>query len=342
MDTNGYVSLGTTSNLSAFLTVGGDSSTCRVLPLTDNVGYVGESTHRWASIYAVNINLNGTANVLGTITTGIWNGTAIADAYIASAATWNAKQGAITLTTTGSSGAATFSSNTLNIPNYSLSGLGGVAGSGTGKYVSKWSGTGASTTITNSLIYDDGTSVIIGDTNAYGSTFNVQRNGDGTIIKAHGSSDNIFEIESLGNAVSGYGNLYLYRGGVTKVFLTANGTSFIGSTLLINTSTPATGTLQVNGTVYATAFYESSDVRLKNIIETNPNVDISNIDVIKFTRTDNDTKQVRYGYSAQQIQSILPEVVTGVDYLNVNYMDVHTLKIAALEKEVSELKAKLN
>ena len=36
------------------------------------------------------------------------------------------KQNTITLTTTGSSGAATFSSATLNIPNYTLSGLGGI------------------------------------------------------------------------------------------------------------------------------------------------------------------------------------------------------------------------
>lgn len=35
-------------------------------------------------------------------------------------------QGALTLTTTGSSGASTLSSNTLNVPNYTLSGLGGV------------------------------------------------------------------------------------------------------------------------------------------------------------------------------------------------------------------------
>ena len=40
--------------------------------------------------------------------------------------TFNNKQGAITLTTTGSSGAATFTTNTLNIPNYTLAGLGGV------------------------------------------------------------------------------------------------------------------------------------------------------------------------------------------------------------------------
>ena len=38
----------------------------------------------------------------------------------------NAKQDDITLTTTGTSGASTFVANTLNVPTYSLSGLGGV------------------------------------------------------------------------------------------------------------------------------------------------------------------------------------------------------------------------
>jgi hypothetical protein len=41
----------------------------------------------------------------------------------------NAKQATITLTTTGSSGASTFATNTLNIPNYTLAGLGGQASS---------------------------------------------------------------------------------------------------------------------------------------------------------------------------------------------------------------------
>ena len=111
-----------------------------------------------------------------------------------------------------------------------------------------------------------------------------------------------------------------------------------GGNVLIGTTTNATGLLQVNGTIYATAFYETSDTRLKNIIETNPKVNVSGIDVIKFTRTDKDTEQVRYGYSAQQVKSILSDVVTGENYLNVNYTDVHTLKIAALELEVKELK----
>jgi hypothetical protein len=74
-------------------------------------------------------SINGlviTANT-GTITTGIWNGTAIVDTYISSATNWNtAYTNRITsLTTTGSSGAATLISNVLNIPDYTLAGLGG-------------------------------------------------------------------------------------------------------------------------------------------------------------------------------------------------------------------------
>ena len=40
----------------------------------------------------------GTSNIttLGTIATGTWNGTAIADSYIASSGTWDAKQSALT------------------------------------------------------------------------------------------------------------------------------------------------------------------------------------------------------------------------------------------------------
>ena len=92
--------------------------------------------------------------------------------------------------------------------------------------------------------------------------------------------------------------------------------------------------------VTATAYFEFSDVRFKNVLETNPSVSIEGIDVIKFTRK-GDT-QIRYGYSAQQIRKILPDAVEGTDKLVVNYVDVHTLKIAALEKRIAELEAKLN
>ena len=98
----------------------------------------------------------------------------------------------------------------------------------------------------------------------------------------------------------------------------------------------------LNGNLTATAFFESSDIRFKNVLETNPDIKVLGIDVIKFIRTDDNTNAVRYGYSAQQVQEVVPEAVIGDEKLSVNYMDVHTLKIAALEKRIAELEAKLN
>ena len=75
------------------------------------------------------------------------------------------------------------------------------------------------------------------------------------------------------------------------------------------------------------------------MLETNPSISALGIDVIKFTRKGQ--SQIRYGYSAQQVQSIVPDAVFGDNELVVNYMDVHTLKIASLEKRVAELESRL-
>lgn len=57
---------------------------------------------------------NASTSQNGQLTSTDWN-------------TFNSKQGALTLTTTGSSGASTLVGNTLNIPTYTLTGLGGFA-----------------------------------------------------------------------------------------------------------------------------------------------------------------------------------------------------------------------
>jgi acyl-CoA hydrolase len=81
-----------------------------------------------------------------SITAG-WSGT-LADARITSAATWNAKQDAITLTTTGTSGAATLTGATLNIPQYS----GGSGGSVLKSTTDGASITGTTLTISSSQL----------------------------------------------------------------------------------------------------------------------------------------------------------------------------------------------
>ena len=98
--------------------------------------------------------------------------------------------------------------------------------------------------------------------------------------------------------------------------------------------------LNSSGELTANAFFESSDVRFKNVIETNPDLTLEGLDVIKFTRKGNSV--IRYGYSAQQVKSLSEDLVGGTkDDLTVNYSDVHTLKIAALERRVKELEERL-
>ena len=104
----------------------------------------------------------------------------------------------------------------------------------------------------------------------------------------------------------------------------------------------AGGGARVYGNMTADAFFEASDIRYKEVLHTNPVVDLSSIDVIKYRFTDDLSGQVRYGYSAQDIQAICADLVTEKDErLYLNYSDVHTLKIAALEKRVKELELKL-
>jgi len=87
------------------------------LALTSQIPSIVPAALTSANDTNVTISLGGTpstALLQGVSLTMGWTGT-LADSRIASASVWNAKQNAITLTTTGS-GAATFISNTLNIP----------------------------------------------------------------------------------------------------------------------------------------------------------------------------------------------------------------------------------
>jgi hypothetical protein len=167
---------------------------------------------------------------------------------------------------------------------------------------------------------------------------------------AAGSYNNLIELYTNAMVVSGdiTATSFIKSGGTSSQFLKANGSIDSNSYITASSLTglvPYTGaTTNVDlgsaRTMTAGAFYESSDIRFKNVLETNPSIDLP-LDVIKFTRTDENSDAIRYGYSAQQVQSYLPDAVSGDEKLSVNYMDLHTLKIAALEKRIAELEAKL-
>jgi len=101
-----------------------------------------------------------------------------------------------------------------------------------------------------------------------------------------------------------------------------------------------TGAATFNSSVTATSFFESSSIKGKDIIATNPLLALD-IDVIKYTRKSDESKDIRYGYSAEQIHSLMPEL-TDKDVTAVKYLDVHTILISQLQKEIKELKAKMN
>jgi hypothetical protein len=109
-----------------------------------------------------------------------------------------------------------------------------------------------------------------------------------------------------------------------------------GGNVLIGTTTDAGYKLEVNGQVRATAFFESSDKRLKKEISENPSID--GISQIKPKLYIKDGKE-ELGYYAQDLQKVLPSsVMEGRDgFLSLSYTQVHTAKIAQLEYKIEQL-----
>lgn len=101
------------------------------------------------------------------------------------------------------------------------------------------------------------------------------------------------------------------------------------------------GAATFNSSVTATSFFESSDLRKKKLIESNPI--INGIEKLEAKLYEKDGK-IELGYFAQDAELIMPYAVTknADGFLNLSYREVHTAKIARLEKEVAELKEKLN
>jgi predicted heme/steroid binding protein len=135
--------------------------------------------------------------------------------------TFNSKQNTLTLTTTGSSGASTLVGATLNIPTYTLSGLGGqplltnpVTGTGTSGYLTRFTG---STTVGNSVIFDNGTQVGIGTASP------------SYLLHVKGSSIYNGAIFADNSSATGAGSFQVGQNGTAKGSLSLSGT-FNGDT----------------------------------------------------------------------------------------------------------------
>jgi len=241
-------------------------------------------------------SVNGTSPILSTGGTtpsiSIPQATTSNSGYLSSTDwnTFNGKQAGISLTTSGTSGAATFSSNNINIPQYQAAGTyvtsvtgtspmvssGGttpaislplsnsttsgylsstdwttfnnkqnaltnpVTGTGTTNYLPKFTG---SSTIGNSQIFDNGTSVGIGTTSP-SSRLTVQDAGNTYPLNISGNN------QTNGVAIGTNSSNVAKIQGYTRTFSATNNIAIQpdGGNLLIGTTTDAGYKLDVNGT----------------------------------------------------------------------------------------------
>jgi hypothetical protein len=144
--------------------------------------------------------------------------TDLADAYIASAATWNAKQNAITLTTTGTSGAATLVGATLNIPQYQAVLTNPITGTGTTNFLAKFTGASA---LGNSNIFNDGIIFGIGTSTPGTTTANTLL---GFVLGSNIQARNAVPQLAISSNINGewYSPTYKVTNFATQIYLDSN------------------------------------------------------------------------------------------------------------------------
>ena len=132
--------------------------------------------------------------------------------------------------------------------------------------------------------------------------------------------------------------LVFYTNSLERLFIHSSGRVFINSTTDVSSSYQ----LQVAGATYSTGgFFESSDIRLKDVAET---IESDTFGTIKYLWKDSRDSKTHWGYAAQDVMKYIPDAVA-VDndgMMSVNYNEAHSWKIAQLEQEIRELKAKLS
>jgi len=274
-------------------------------------------------------------------------------------------QSAITLTTTGTSGASTLIGNTLNIPQY-VGGVSSVFGR-TGSVVAA-SGDYTTTQVTEgtNLYFTDAR--VNANSNVAANT--AARHNAVTIGTANGLSlsTQVLSLALASTSTTGAlsstdfntfnnkqaqinGTGFVKASGTTisydnsTYYLASNPSGFITSSSLSSYLPLSGGTLTgslsgtsatFSSTVTANSFFESSDSRLKIIIK--DYIQLKGIENVAARMYVKNSKQ-ELGYFAQDLQEILPSAVSeGKDgFLSLSYSQVHTAKIAYLEEKVAQL-----
>lgn len=105
------------------------------------------------------------------------------------------------------------------------------------------------------------------------------------------------------------------------------------------------GNGRVGGTFTADQGGFNSDINFKEVSRAGNEIDIQLLDklqVIEYTWKDKQDGWIHYGYSAQEIQKLLPTaIITGGEKLSVNYTEIHTLALAEAARKIAQLESQI-
>ena len=318
---------------------------------------------------------NTSITTLGTITTGTWNGTAIADTYIASAATWNAIDTSVPAITSNGS---TPSLNT-GITAAEVRSLIGVDAAGTINYthpthagddISIDTGALTGATVISDLDFNITTdsSGHVTDANGTVSTRNLTKsdiglgNVENTTLSTWAGSSNITTLGTISTGTwqgTAIADAYLSSNTAhlsgTQTF---SGAKTFSAAVNISNSTASTskttgalkvtggvgisGALNVGGDVVA---YASSDERLKDNIEliSNPIEKVQSLKGVTWNWNENADELQQslpnVGVIAQDVEKVLPQLVTDRDngFKGVDYAKLTGLLIEAIKEQQKQI-----
>jgi hypothetical protein len=223
----------------------------------------------------------------------------------------------------------------------------GVTGSGTANYITKWT---SSSALGNSILYDSGSSIIIGGTSATSSSrFEVRGSGvwDGGMITLTntGTGGKSFSIFSTNTSFDqGPSRILFYNGtdGTNLGVITNTGNWMFGTT------TDNGNKLQVNGSIWASGdVIAFSDISVKKNIRTIENAlnRVTKSRGVVYDRKDIDSIN-NIGFIAQELELEFPELITvnpdgtkGVKYQNAVAVLFEAIK--EQQKQIDGLKKQI-
>jgi hypothetical protein len=186
-------------------------------------------------------------------------------------------------------------------------------------------------------IYDSSGSTILG--------FNTYNDGTANKYIASGSLAMRYFMNGEGHtwqtAPSGTANANITY--TDRMRITSGGNVLIGTTtdagykLDVSGTSRFVGNMTVTGTITASGGFFNSDIKLKDLTDYEYNA--SDIKPISYLWKDGRDDKKHVGYSAQEVQKVMPDAVNeGKDgMLSVNYIEVLVAKIAELENRIKQL-----